>query len=483
MLIARAGEVITADSLVEAVWGEAAPSRPLSSVQTYVSSLRRVIAERIEYTGIGYRLEAPPEAVDSAVFEWLLEAAEAELSGIRRPLLTVSIELSVCGEAAHSRTWRMLQAFASKRAGWTRSELTRSRRACGLGWRAGTRQGWRHAWNRGSSLTCSVSFVGLFVSVLAAEERQAEALRVLDKTRTRLLEELGVSLGPSLQELEDRLLHQDPAIVGVRSERRATRRRHNLPTEGSSFRGRHEDVARVVASLSDSRLVTLVGSGGTGKTRMAIEAGLEIVDTVRDGVWFVDLASADSLGAVWRELAAALPLSIVESHQPPRSVVLEDLQARQITIILDNCEHVIDAAATVVSELYAAAPAVRVLATSRVPLHLRAEMVTRLQPFPTPPTDAEADEAAHSPSVELFTDRARATGHAGFPSDDVVVIGEICRRLDGLPLAIELAAAMTAVLTPTQIVERLAYNATDVVSQDRDRPQRHSSLTETVMWS
>ena len=227
------------------------------------------------------------------------------------------------------------------------------------------------------------SFVALFVSVLAAEERQAEALNVIDKTRIRLLEELGVSLGPSLQKLEDRLLHQDPEVVGVRPDLGSLRRRHNLPSEGSSFHGRRDDVARVVESLSGTRLVTLVGPGGAGKTRMAIEAGLEMVDTVRNGVWLVDLTSSDSLSDVWRELAATLPLSIVDSHQPPRSVVLEGLVGRQAAIILDNCEHVIDAAASVVSELAAAAPVVRVLATSRMPLHLKAEMVIRLQPLPT----------------------------------------------------------------------------------------------------
>ncbi len=306
---------------------------------------------------------------------------------------------------------------------------------------------------------------------------------MLDTTRSRLLEELGVSLGPSLQELEGRLLQQDPDVVGVRSDLGAPRRRHNLSSEGSSFHGRRDDVARVVESLSGARLVTLVGPGGTGKTRAAIEAGLEMVDAVRDGVWFVDLASSDSEDDLWRELAATLPLSMVDSNQPPRHVVVRDLTERQAVIILDNCEHVIDAAADVVAELLSAASAVRVLATSRVPLHLRAETVIRLQPLPTPPRDAQADEAAHSPSVELFTHRARAAGHAEFTPDDVAVVGEICRRLDGLPLAIELTAAMTSVLTPTQIVEQLASSSTDVVSRDRDRPVRHASLTDTVMWS
>jgi predicted ATPase/DNA-binding SARP family transcriptional activator len=484
MLIARAGKVITGDALVEAVWGEDAPSRPLSSVQTYVSSLRRAIAEPIEHTGIGYRLEAPPEAVDSAVFERLLETAETDLE--RDPQVAADLLDRALGlwrgrafedvadapglrlEAGRLDELRVVALEARMRAGLACGDTT------GL---AADMEPWLEIH------MLRESFVALFVSILAAEERQAEALRVLGKTRTMLLEELGVSLGPSLQKLEDQLLQQDPAVVGVRSERGLTRRRHNLPTEGSSFHGRQDDVARVLESLSGSRLVTLVGPGGTGKTRMAIEAGLEIIDTVHDGVWFVDLTSADSLGDVWRELAAALPLSIVNSHQPPRNVVLEDLDARELAIILDNCEHVIEAAAAVVSEIHAAAPSIRVLATSRVPLHLRAEMVIRLQPLSTPLRDAEAGEAAHSPSVQLFADRARAAGHVEFTQDDVVVVGEICRRLDGLPLAIELAAAMTAVLTPTQIAERLASSATDVVSRDRDRPQRHSSLTETVMWS
>ena len=484
MLIARAGKVITADSLVEAIWGESAPSRPVSSIQTYVSNLRRVITEPIEHTGTGYRLQAPPETVDSAVFQRVLENAENEMErdpDVAADLLDRALGLwrgdafedvaDVPGlrlEAGRLNEIRVVALEARMRAGLASGNTT------GLAARI------EHLLEQ---QMLRESFVALFVSILAAEERQAEALRVLDKTRTVLLEELGVSLGPSLQKLEGQLLNQDPRVVGVRSERGSTRQLHNLPTEGSSFHGREEDVAKLVESLTGSRIVTLVGPGGTGKTRMAIEAGLKLIDSVPDGVWFVDLGSADSSSDVWRELAAAMPLSIRNSNQPPRNVVLEDLGTRQLLVILDNCEHVIDEAAAVVSDLYAAAPAVRVLATSRVPLHLRAESVTRLQPLPTPSRDAKAAEAEHSPSVRLFSDRARSAGHAELKPEDLVVVGEICRRLDGLPLAIELAAAMTVVLTPTQIEERLASNAADFSSQDRDRPQRHSSLTDTVMWS
>jgi predicted ATPase/DNA-binding SARP family transcriptional activator len=484
MLIARAGKAVEADVLVEAVWGDAAPNRPLSSVQTYVSSLRRVLTEPIEHTGIGYRLQASPYTVDSTVFERLLEAAEKELE--RDPTLAIDLLDQALGLWRGSAFEDVADApglrLDAGRLNALRVDALEARMRAGLA--CGDTTGLAacmEPWLEPHMLR--ESFVASFVSVLAAEERQAEALRVLDKTRTMLREELGVSLGPSLQKLEDQLLHQDPAVVGVRSERRSTHPRHNLPTDVSSFRGRQDDVARVMASLSRSRLVTLVGPGGTGKTRMAIEAGLETIDTMPDGVWFVDLANADSISDIWRELAAVMPLSTVDSHQPPRNVVLEDLEQRQTTIILDNCEHVIDAAAAVASEIHTTGPAVRVLGTSRVPLHLRAEMVIRLQPLPTPPRDAKADEAAHSPSVQLFTDRAQAAGHDGFAADDVAVVGEVCRRLDGLPLAIELAAAMTAVLTPTQIVARLASNATDVVNRERNRPQRHSTLTETVMWS
>ena len=329
MLIGRAGEVITADSLVEAVWGDAAPGRPLSSIQTYVSSLRRVIAEPIRHTGAGYRLEAPSHAVDALVFERLLRAAEAELErdpSVATDLLDEALGLwrgdafedvadtpGIRLEAGRLEALRINALEARMQAGL----------ACGRTTGLAARM---EQWLESQMLR--ERFVALFVSVLAAEERQAEALRVLDTTRSRLLEELGVSPGPSLQELEGRLLQQDPDVVGVRSDLGAPRRRHNLSSEGSSFHGRSDDVARVVESLSGARLVTLVGPGGTGKTRTAIEAGLEMVDAVRDGVWFVDLASSDSEDDLWREFAATLPLSMVDSNQPPRHVVVRDLTER-----------------------------------------------------------------------------------------------------------------------------------------------------------
>lgn len=484
MLIARRGETVTADSLIDAVWGEDAPSRRLSSIQTYVSNLRRVVVEPIEYTGAGYRLVAPLEMIDSGMFERLLNTAELELE--RDPFVASDLLDEALGlwrgdpfeDVADAPGLR----HETRRLDALRAVALEARMQAGLasgriGGLASRMQRWfdQHVFRE--------NFVRLYASVLAAEERQAEALRVLDTTRIRLREELGVSLGPSLQDLEDQLLRQDPSLASARRGRVAARPRHNLPSDGSSFRGREADLTQVLETLWVNRLVTVVGPGGTGKTRLAIEAGLNASEAMVHGVWFVDLASTTSGDAVWREIAATLPVSTVGPHKKPREVVLEDLKSRSMVIILDNCEHILDTAASVASDILAAAPQIRLLATSREPLRLKAEEAIRLQPLPTPPVDSAVDVTAQSPSVRLFVDRARSAGHRGFSPEDAAVIGEVCRRLDGLPLAIELTAALTPLLTPTQIVERLERGAVDVVSQDRDRPHRHSSLSETVAWS
>ncbi|MEE8602384.1 BTAD domain-containing putative transcriptional regulator [Euzebya tangerina] len=479
VLIARVGQPASPDALVEAVWGHAPPTRPRACIQTYVSSLRGIIAEPIEYTGAAYRLDTPPESVDMVRFERAVEAArlamhhdpggacdllDAALGLWRGPAFEDVADSTVLTQVARRLDELRLTALEMRmRAG------LESQRLEGV---ASAVEPWLE--------TCALreTFVGLAAMVLAAEGRQAEALLVIGRTRNRLREELGVNPGPSLDEVQRRLLDQDPTLVGQQATQ-STPRDHNLHGDDTSFIGRTADVNQVVGLLSTNRLTTLVGPGGTGKTRLATEVGLEVHRTFAQGAWFVDLIPATSETGIWRELAATLPLVEPGTNRSLQEAVLDHLQRSSLVLILDNCEHVLEDAASVARDVMARAAHVRTLATSREPLRLRAEHLFRVEPLPT----ADPSSSAPSLAAQLFIDRAARTGQEPLMKADLSAIEAVCRRLDGLPLAVELAAAMTSTVTAGQILNLLADSPNAIVNRSHDRPDRHSSLRDTVAWS
>ncbi len=254
--------------------------------------------------------------------------------------------------------------------------------------------------------------------------------------------------------------------------------RNNLPSQLTSFVGRERELAELEKLLETSRLVTLTGAGGSGKTRLALElAGGQLV-SYPDGVWFIDLATVDDPMVVGAAVAATLGVSDV-----PGQKILDRLVGRlsgeETLLILDNCEHLVEAAASLTSELLQRTASLVMVATSREPLGIAGEAA-----YPVP-TLAEADEfTAEGPAVRLFVDRA-ALAQPGLhlSSDDVAVVASICRRLDGLPLALELAAARLSVLTPDQLLERLDDRFGVLVGGARDRLPRQQTLTATIDWS
>ena len=259
-------------------------------------------------------------------------------------------------------------------------------------------------------------------------------------------------------------------------------RRAHLPPEATTFIGRTEELAAIGDLLLDHRLVTLTGPGGTGKTRLAVRAAAQVADRVAEGAFFAALAATTD-GAL---IPAAVTSAIGLPEDRDRSIaeVLRDwLHEREVLLVLDNLEQ-IEGAASAVDGLLADAPRIRVLATSRAPLHVAGEQEFGVPPFsvPAPASDPVTLEA--SDAVRLFVDRARLVRPAFMPTAaDLTVIADIARRLDGLPLAIELAAARVRLLSVTAIRDRLAHRLDALAVGPATVPRRQQSLRETIAWS
>jgi predicted ATPase len=243
--------------------------------------------------------------------------------------------------------------------------------------------------------------------------------------------------------------------------------RTNLPLQLSSFVGRVTDVEAVAALLAEHRLVTLTGVGGVGKTRLALEVGAAMLPRFADGVWVVELAPLAHDAMVLQTVAEVLGVA-AQTGEPLATTLVSRLKAKHLLMIVDNCEHVLGPVARLVDRLAASAPEVRVLATSREPLGISAEWVRAVPPL------AEA--------VELFIDRATQAG-ATFEESQRQAIGEICVRLDGIPLAIELAAARARMRSPSQIAQRLDQRFRLLTGGGRTAVERHRTLQATVSWS
>ena len=232
----------------------------------------------------------------------------------------------------------------------------------------------------------------------------------------------------------------------------------NLPAETTSFVGRRRELAEIRKKLSTTRLVSLVGPGGVGKTRLAIQAAADLGRGFADGAWLVELAEVRDAALVTIAVLGALDLRD-QAATTPLQILTSFLGERQVLLLLDNCEHVIDSVAQVVTELLRSAPDLRVIATSREPLAVAGEHVVPVPPLALPDEDGRDSIAQlqQNEAVMLFAERAAAaSGSFELSGANQVAVVRLCRRLDGLPLAIELAAVRTRVLTVEQILERLS---------------------------
>ncbi|GAA1397428.1 BTAD domain-containing putative transcriptional regulator [Pseudonocardia kongjuensis] len=471
-----AGHPVDAATLVDALWGEAPPSTA-NALQSLVSRLRRSVgADRVRSAPGGYRLDVGADAVDALRFARLRREAAATADRERArelldralglwsgPALADLREVAFAGPAAA----RLAEARAA-----TAEELTRRTLEDGVP-APGTLRGVLTEVLAEQPLR-ETSAVAL-ARLLHASGHRADALTVLDRTRSALAAELGVDPGPELRAARTELLHDAPAGNGrVAAPAPATRAgpagtpRHRAPAL-TSFIGREDDLARLRSLLAGARLVTVTGPGGAGKTRIVAEVVRDL-DRPVEVAELAPLAGPEQLAATVLHAVGGPDLSLGDRTGPGTLARLRTaLAGRELLLVLDNCEHLIDPVATLVHDLLGTVPGLTVLATSREPLGVPGEVLHPLGAL----DDAQA--------ARLFTDRAAAVA-PGFTADPATVT-EICRRLDGQPLPIELAAARARTLSAREIADRLADRFRLLVTGSRTVLPRHQTLRAVVDWS
>jgi predicted ATPase len=490
-----AGRPVDAAVLVDAVWGAAVPTDEANALQSLVSRLRRGLGDAgaVRQSGSGYLLAVAPDDVDAQRFTRLareggdaLRAAQPEravrlldeAAGLwRGPALADAVGAEFAAAAA------IRYDDLRVRAG-----IDRLQALLDLG-RAAQALAELEALAAEHPLDERIS--ALLIAALADQGRQADALAAYTRIRDELAATLGVDPGPGLRDAHLRVLRGQPAGSADTAPERPAHRT-NLRAPLSSFVGRDAELARLADVLDANRLVTLVGPGGAGKTRLATEVMAGRLDSVADGVWVVELAPVSDPGAVAQTVLGAIGLreSLVlersRTSTPSRdgaSRLVDGLADREVVLVLDNCEHLIDAAARLADHLLARCPGLRILATSREPLGIVGEVLVGVAPLSSPDSSDPA-EALASPAVRLFLDRAAAVRREGPTADDeLATVVEIVRRLDGLPLAIELAAARLRGLPLADIASRLDDRFRLLTGGSRTALPRHRTLRAVVEWS
>jgi predicted ATPase len=307
-------------------------------------------------------------------------------------------------------------------------------------------------------------------------ERQADALAAYRRARELLAEELGLEPGEELQRLEQAVLrHEVPAVTRHAQP-------HNLPAPLTSFVGRDRELTDLERLLGEARLVTVTGVGGVGKTRLALELAARLVQGYRDGVWFVDVSGVADPSLVPQQIAAVLGLR--ESIGLPLLEILRNyLRTTELLLILDNCEHLLPSCAELIETLLQGAPPLRVLATSRESVGVPGGVEYPIEPLEVPPAIAASGEVASVGAVRLFLDRASAPSSSATTPTEVATVARICRDLDGIPLAIELAAARTKALSVDEIAAHLDDRFGFLKYWRRVAVPRHQTLRATMDWS
>ncbi|TLW94576.1 AfsR/SARP family transcriptional regulator [Saccharomonospora piscinae] len=510
VLVLHAGGPVPLGRLVDTLWDGAAPADPANTVQTKISQLRRVLDRAepgaralVARGGGGYTLDVDPDAVDVRRFDRLTTRAAATTDPARRACLL--------GEAL--ALWRGepftefdLPALAAEAARLGRRELAV---------REDLAQARLDAGADGDAVAEELAELvarhplrerlrGLHMLALYRAGRHAEALASFARLRSLLVAELGAEPGPAVARLHQAILRQDAALsaepdggepaAGVPA---------NLPIPPTELVGRDAAVAEVRAELRRSRLVTLTGTGGVGKTRLAVEVGDRMRGEFREGVWLVELAglrrgadgSAVSAERVAETIAGVLGLR--ENLTPASPAVLGQLGAalrgRRTLLVLDNAEAITDAVATVTGHLLRGVSGLRVLATSREPLGVSGERLWAVPALGIPDAPRSpgvrrepltVERALTFGAVRLFVARAREVA-PGFTltSENVGAISELCRRLDGLPLALELAATRLRGLGPKALLSRMDDRFRLLTRGFRDAPPRQQTLRAVLDWS
>jgi predicted ATPase/DNA-binding SARP family transcriptional activator len=546
LLLVSAGRAVPAERLLDEIWGGTAPASRTGPLRTYIWQLRRLLAaDGRAGTGTGtadpdpgplvsrdagYQLDIDPDQLDSARFEAYFAAASASASEQPTRALTaldsalglwrgpafggLATEPGIQSEATRLDQLRL--GAQELRAELLLATGGHTQVCAELGTLARDNPERERLW-------------AMLMTALYRCGRQSDALRCFQEARAQLVEHLGIEPGPELRELEQAILRQDPMLdwpprsgpptpqipqtaqtesvpatrpstsTATSAEQRVARATgephpsgqsprsggHNLPRQLTSFVGRGAERVTVADMLDRHRLVTLSGSGGCGKTRLALAVAEDVLLRFPDGVWFVDLAAVSDPALIARALAG--PLGVETDQLGQLDHVCGRIADQMLLLILDNCEHLVDAVAEVIEQMLLRCPSLRILATSREEIRIRAELVWRVPALSLPVHDevgGDQDRFLNSEAVELFIERGRSALPRFAPTaDSLAAVAQICRRLDGIPLAIELAAALAGSLPVTDIAERLDDAFRLLSPGTRQGVPRHRTLRATLDWS
>ncbi|MEU4518508.1 BTAD domain-containing putative transcriptional regulator [Amycolatopsis sp. NPDC024027] len=470
------GQVVPKGTLVDWIWGEHPPAEAPNALQRLVSRLRKALPEgSVDGRPTGYRLVVAPEDVDAVRFERLVGQARQEDDPRR---LREALALWR-GPAMQDVELPESAAFA---AAVTRLE---GLRLAALEDRFDAEARLGHGAELVTELTDLVAahpmrerLVAALMRALVATGRDTEALLVYERTRETLADSLGVDPSPELSEVHVALLRGE---LGRREESRKT----NLRAELTSYVGKDADVTAVRELVAEHRLTTLIGPGGSGKTRQATETARTLLGDLPDGAWLVELAGIGAGDDVAQATLGALKLrdSLVGEapDAEPTDRVIAALRERSMLLILDNCEHVIESAAAFAHRVLGECRRLRILATSREPLGITGEALWQVAPLALPAENADPAEIEAAPAVRLLRDRAGAVRKD--LAVDVRTLARVCRALDGMPLAIELAAARLRTMSLDQLAHRLDDRFRLLTGGSRTALPRHRTLRAVIDWS
>ncbi|HTI23746.1 MAG TPA: BTAD domain-containing putative transcriptional regulator [Kutzneria sp.] len=474
VLACEVNRLVPVDRLVDWVWPVDPPGTAAHAIRVGVSRLRARLAEAgdevaISTQGPGYVLHTDPMRIDVHRFRSMVDEAR-DLADDRRRADRLAQALALwTGPALADTADDDVRARLFGRFEEARLAAVEDRFGCLL--RLGHHQDLLGELREfAEAQPTRESAWHHLVLALYRCHRQSDALAALRQVRAHLANELGIDPGDELRLLESRVLSQDPRLTVSAGPTRPGPAR---PL--SAFLGRDDDLRVLAETLRSRRLVTIVGPGGVGKTRLAVEHVAEQDDT--NGPWFVRLADARQAEVVAHAVADAVGATDVSTST--RTSVIRALAARDGLLVLDNCEHLVDAVAELVVDLLDHCPNLRILATSREPLGIDGEAVVPVLPLPV-----YEDDGADGPAVRLLLDRISAARAGWTPSAaDTVHMRQLCAALDGLPLALELAAAPATVLGLGEIVARLDHRFTVLGPTPRGSLTKHANLQAAIAWS